>query len=709
LLNLTRKHITMNKIAALLFVFILFSCKQTNNKTDGSAKSVNSSGSGIEKASVSFRVGVSQWISEERSNKLIDLLDKYKGVTDEITFFTSTTHAPIPLDDFRQRAEILKLRMEQVRKRGYKTGINILTTIGHHNENLDNSLKGNYTFMTNIDGLVCQGSFCPNDKNMREYIKNIYQITALTNPDYIWIDDDIRFGHMPIGLACFCDNCLRIFGTETGVKYSRKSLKTALNEGTSGDKLKIRKEWLQHNRNTISRLFILIEKTVHDINPSLPLGFMTGDRFFEGYDFDNWAGILAGPHHVPVMWRPGGGYYNDISTDGLAGKSHDIGRQVSLLPDDIVSIQSEIECFPYQRLKKAANIVVLEAGSHIASGCTGAAFNVLSMYDEPLDEYDPLIARLHEARPFFDLMVRSLGRSGICGIHTYWNKNSFITTNLADGNWLSGRNPLADHEIYNMGLPACYSGKSAQVTILGKDNVFALSPEEIKKLLSGGIYMDAETLKQLNDMGFGELTGFEVTGSENKDRIEKFSDDPLNSEFAGRERDNRQSFWNSYAFSLKNTGKSARILTSLIDYSGREVSSCTMGIFENKLGGRICISGYYPWSFMENLSKSSQMKSVFRWLSKDSLSGYIASFHRINLWIREPEDGKVALAFTNSSFDPAKDLVLMLKTGDRKIRVFDMLCKETLILSSGEDGPYQKFIIPYVDPWQMRLVISENQ
>ena len=56
-------------------------------------------------------------------------------------------------------------------KRGYKTGINILTTIGHHNENLDNSLKGNYTYMTDINGEVCHGSFCPNDDNMREYIR----------------------------------------------------------------------------------------------------------------------------------------------------------------------------------------------------------------------------------------------------------------------------------------------------------------------------------------------------------------------------------------------------------------------------------------------------------------------------------------------------------------------------------------------------------
>ena len=696
----------MKKLAFIFALLIPFAGCHEMKKPDLSenSKTVQED---IEKAFISFRIGVPQWISDSRCKELFDMFDRYRGVTDEITFFTSATHAPLPPDVFRKRAAILKERMEQARKRGYRTGINILTTIGHHNENLDNSLKGDYTYMTNIDGQVCHGSFCPNDENMREYIRSIYEMAAHAKPDYIWIDDDVRFGHMPIGFGCFCDNCLKIFKDEYGVLYSRESLKKMLNERSINEKLKIRKEWLQHNRNTISALFSLIEKTVHSVGPGIPLGFMTGDRFFEGYDFDNLVRILAGRDSVEVMWRPGGGYYNDINTNELAGKSHDIGRQVSLLPGNVKSIESEIECFPYQRLKKAADIVVLEACSHIASGCTGAAFNVLSMYDEPLDEYEPLVAMLKERRPFFDLLVSSLGRSPVTGVNTLWNKNSFITGNIEEGEWLSSGNPLVAHDIFNIGLPACYSERYAGVTILGKDNVYALPKDEISKILSGGVYMDAEALIQLNEMGFGELTGFDVVKSENSDRIEKLNDHPLNGLFAGRERDNRQSFWKSPAYTLKQTVATAQPLSALTDYTGNEVSACTSGIFENKAGGRICVAGYYPWSFLENLSKSSQIKSVFRWLSKDSLSGYVASFHRINLWIREPRNGKIALTLTNSSFDQARDLVLMLKTESISIKVYDMECRETTIKSSGKDGPYQKFVIPFINQWQMILAISE--
>jgi hypothetical protein len=697
----------MNRIILFLSILLFSGCSDTPDKSANIISHSNPANPEIQKAFISFRIGVSLWVSESRYNELLDLFEKYKGVTDEITFFTSGTHAPLSLDVFEQRAGILKNRVEQARKLGYKTGINILTTIGHHEENLENSLKGNYSQMTNIDGEICRGSFCPNDENMRDYIRNIYQLTARANPDYIWIDDDVRFGHMPIGNGCFCDNCLHIFEKETGTKYTRERLKKALNEGPAEEKLKIRQAWLQHNRNTISHLFELIEKTVHEIHPSMPLGFMTGDRFYEGYDFDNWAKIIAGPNHSPVMWRPGGGFYEDNNTSGLVGKSHDIGRQVSVLPEEVVSIQSEIENFPYQRLKKAANIVVLEACSHIASGCTGAAFNVLSMYDEPLDEYEPLIARLKETRPFFDLLAVSLERSPLTGVQTFWNKDSYITGKLDGGNWTSSGNPVVGHDLYQIGLPACYSNNNAKVTILGKDNVFALPKEKIRELLSGGVYMDAGTLQQLNEMGFGELTGFEVAGSETVDRVEKFTGHPLNEEFAGRERDNRQSFWKSTAWTLKKTNENAQVLSSLVDYTGNVVSDCTSGVFENKLGGRICVAGYYPWTFMENLSKSSQMKAVFRWLSKDSLPAFIESFHKINLWVREPQNGKITLAFTNSSFDSAKDITLMLRTESESIKYFDMECRETVVRSSGIDGSYRKFVLPEVGPWQMGLVLAE--
>jgi hypothetical protein len=60
--------------------------------------------------------------------------------------------------------------MEAARAQGYRSGINVLATLGHHEENLPNSLSGDYTPMTDPAGGVCRGTLCPNDDRLRAYI-----------------------------------------------------------------------------------------------------------------------------------------------------------------------------------------------------------------------------------------------------------------------------------------------------------------------------------------------------------------------------------------------------------------------------------------------------------------------------------------------------------------------------------------------------------
>ena len=663
----------------------------------------------INKAFISFRIGVPLWLPEGRFAHLLEVLARHRGVTDELAFFTSDTHAPLPLDVLGERVQVLAQRMSVARRGGYRAGINILATIGHHNENLANSLSGGFTRMTAPDGQVCLGSFCPNDDNFRsDYVEPLYAMMADAKPDFIWIDDDVRLlGHMPIPAGCFCDRCLALFADECGVHNSRAALWRALTQESLDAKLEIRRAWLDHNRRTLARLFELIERTVHGIRPDMPLGFMTGDRFFEGYDFETLAEVLAGPQRAEVMWRPGGGFYSDEMLDDMTDKSHDVGRQVSRLPDSVVSIQSEIENFPYQ-LQKAAHSTALEAASHIAAGCTGAAFNILSQYDEPLDEYELLVAGIERTRPFLDLLARTLGRAAPTGVYTGWSRDSFVACAVEGDDWFSGGPTIAPaREMFQFGIPAAYSLTHAAVTVLSGDLPLAFSDAEIRRILSSGVYLDAQALIRLNEMGYGAHTGFEVERFVDIDAIEQLTHHALNGVWAERLRDGRQSFlgWMEPAAVLRPQDDAAQVLSRLVDYTHRETAACCSGVFENELGGRVCVAGYYPWSFLKNLSKSSQVKSLFRWLSRDSLDAYVASFHKINLWVRHPREGQLAVALINASLDPADSINLLLRTDAEEISVFDMQCVETRVRAAGSaPAPYRSFVLPRVPAWQMSLV-----
>ena len=663
-------------------------------------------GDRIEKAFVCFRIGAPIWLNEARFNELLALFDRYRGVTEEITLFTSETHPPLPLEVLLERAPILQARMEAARGRGYRSGINVLATIGHHEENLANSLSGAYTPMTDVSGRVCRGSFCPNDDRLRAYIVQVYQAMANARPDYIWLDDDIRlWGHMPIAACCFCDICVERFGQRVGRSFTRDSLRDALSSGPMPDKLRMRRAFLEHNRDTLSDLFSLIEKTVHDVAPGMPLGFMTGDRFYEGYDFDTWAEVLAGSQRSTVMWRPGGGTYRDERLADITDKAHDIGRQTALLPAYVRCIQSEIESFPYQRLKKSRHATALEAAGYIAAGCTGTAFNVLSQYDEPLDEYEPLVAHLREGRGFLDLLARTLGRAPAVGVHSGWVKDTYAAQN-PDGGWFGGPGaPRHCNEIWATGLPAAYTADHASVTALSGDQVLALSEDEILAALTKGVYLDGPALNRLNELGCGALTGFEVAEVRHEDCIEELTDHPLNGAFRGRRRNGRQSFWKCPAFLFRPTADGTHALSRCVDYTYRESAPCCVGVYENDEGGRVCVAGYYPWEQLQNLSKSEQLKAIMRWLSRDTLPAYVASFHRMNLWVRRPREETIAVALLNASLDPAPDIELLVRTENDVIQMTDMHGTETEVKAHGVDGAYRRFALPAVPPWEMALAV----
>jgi hypothetical protein len=663
----------------------------------------------IEKAFISFRIGTTLWEPDGRYQELLNLFDKHKGATDEITFFPSRTHPPLPLETIKRYCEILKDRVAQAKARGYRSGINILSTLGHLDENLPNSLQGDYTHITFHDGRTAAGCYCPNDPRYRVYIRELYRLVTRAKPDYIWLDDDIRLmGHSKYHSVCYCDHCLAQFEKQTGKKYTRASLVEALNVGPADQQLAVRKAWLLNNRNTIVNLCKFIERTVHEIDPKMPLGMMTGERFPEGYDFDLWAEALAGPNHTPVYWRPGGGFYEDSSPGGLVGKSHQIGRQISLLQPWIRVIESEIENFPYQRLKKAAHITVVEAAAHIGAGCTGTAFNVLSMHDEPLDEYEPLVARIQRARPFYDLMARHIGRTPPAGVFPAWSKANALVPGV---DWVGNAIGAGVHldnasHLLEIGLPAAYAPQQAVVTLLLPQTVAVMSNEELTKVLSSGVYMDAETLNALNARGLQDLTGLAVKENLAIDCIEELTDHKLNGRFAGRQRDTRQSFYSGPGFALAKTDPKAETLAGLIDYGNKEKATASMAVFENRLGGRVCVCSYTPWASLHTLSKTEQMKSVVRWLSRDRLPAYVSSYHKVNLWARQPDKDRMSIALLNASFDPAEKLELALLTSSDTIKVYDMDGHEQTVQAAGADGPYRRFTLPAVEPWTMRLVVT---
>ncbi len=660
---------------------------------------------------IALRVAPGYWLDPHRMAELLRWLGTRPGTVDEIALFSSFTHPPLPIDVIASRCERLAEAMPQVREGGYTVGVNVLATIGHHEENLPGSLSEPWTRATDPRGRVCLGSYCPTDLQLLHYVEELYTLVAAAGPDFIWIDDDVRLmGHMPVGATCFCDRCIERFNREAGCSHTRGSLSAAMNGTPAPERERLRLLWLDHNRRVITELLRTATEAVHRVSPGLPLGFMTGDRFYEGYAFEEWAETLEGPHSPPPRWRPGGGFYSDERYIDLIDKANAIGRQVSQLPPRVSVIQSEIENFPYQRLDKSAAITVLEGIAHMAAGASGLALNVIGEPEALDDEYTPFLDGVQRARSLLETLREAAGRSPCEGFWPAWNRDIYADRGLT-GDWPNHNQSTAALELPyvlgHIGIPIAYSSQGASASILAGPLPRAFSAEELERIFSGGVLLDGEALAALEDMGLGGWAGVRIAETFDVDAIEVFTDHPLNGGYTGWHRDCRQSFWRQPAYRLEPIEPGVETLARIADYRDNDLGPC-MTSYENPQGGRVVVMGYSPWQRIYNLCKTMQLKAICQWLSRDHLPAVIETYAKVVVWARRSTEGKLVLVIINVSLDPISELVLRARSRGTKVACRSMSEEQYIVTAEPDGSEHVRVRIPDVAPWSAYLLLWQD-
>jgi len=408
-----------------------------------------------------------------------------------------------------------------------------------------------------------------------------------------------------------------------------------------------------------------------------------------------------------VRWRPGGGFYSDELLSGIIEKAHDIGRQVSRLPAQVKVIQSEIENFPYDLLRKSAETTVVEAAAHMAAGTTGTAFNVLSQRDNPLDEYEPMLHRIQRAKGFYRILQAELGRTPVIGIWPAWSRETFSANNI-DGQWLERGNAVGSlrksYVVGELGIPLCYSQASAVATILAGPSVLAFKAEELRQIFAGGVLMDVSAWHALDRLGLASWTGVQPGQRYERDTIEVLAKHSINGRFGGWSRDCRQSFhWGEDAYNLVPQSPGVGLLAQLTDYSGRDLGP-SMTAFENELGGRVVVMGYFPWTQMHSLAKATQIKAVSQWLSRDRLPVLVESFAKVQIWARETGPGRIACVLLNASLDPLEELTLRFRGTFKEFEWLTIDRELTRIQPAHEANTRGFFKTPGLKPWGIYLL-----
>ncbi|MFZ2657337.1 MAG: hypothetical protein WAX69_20545 [Victivallales bacterium] len=611
---------------------------------------------------LSWRIGVPLYEKDQAFKNLVEFLSKEKKIVDEVAFFeTLTHHLYFPLEEIQKRAELLKVRVAAMKSAGVQSvGINVLTTLGHLNEAWDFVITLPFQPAVGHNGAISKGCACPNARELREYVRKKYTLFAKAAPDFIWIDDDFRMGNHGTGVShgCFCPTCLKLFSDFSGRSFpTREELISALN--TPREK-KLRQGWIENNVRTLESLGRDIVSAIHAVNPKIKTGLMkSGTAYcYEGGELVRLCTALKAE-----KYRPGGGFYADLQPTGMIFKALETARQCDEFPPAIKERQYELENFPYQTLNKSRSTLINECTLALAYGLNGIAFNCLpAVGDGNLDIKEPLMCEIRKARPFWEAITAQADGLPGHGLWLAWSRGMLGKVDLHEGeswldtNWGDGIGKATD-ALGRIGLPMSAHRHGATVTVLAGRVAETFSDAELRQILSGAVLMDGSSLEILEQRGLGDLTGVSISKRWNNGVLERLTSDPLNGPWDASIRDARIEFWGNatgLGDMLEPLSTDVRILSKLESYFGKKLGPC-MTAFENKIGGRVIVSGYAPWLFLGSEAKRTQLQNVLDWATRGQLAVRIEETVPLIPVVRlSPEKDRGNIVLLNAGFDVIK-------------------------------------------------------
>ena len=321
----------------------------------------------------------------------------------------SQIRGPAGVSDFGNCRDFLEL----FRSRGVDMQVCVGTTIGHSDRL---TRPADYPKMVGTDGKAARAVACPRAPAFLAHLREVYARYAALKPSVVWIDDDLRMiYHPPVDYGCFCADCLRRFGEETGMRFDRKGLVRALKAGEASDGRSVRTAWRDYNVRALNEVVRAVAEAVHGVDPAISVGIMFCNYnnprggFYAPPDYKTWIDLCTASG-AKVWFRHGSGCYRDYTPyddrNGLIAKNIQIARACAATEGErVVNLTEEVTA-PYIRRTKSMRMTFLEAVLNV--GMAGAEGTTYDAVKPNLDEQlkpNAVVAEMHRRYPELDRML----------------------------------------------------------------------------------------------------------------------------------------------------------------------------------------------------------------------------------------------------------------------------------------------------------------
>ena len=651
---------------------------------------------------LSFRILQKEWYTDEAFGNLLCSIKRNLALVDEVMFFVGTSHSGYdPLSEFEKRVSVMKTRMDVLRKIGIRSiGVNIWSSFGHVDEAWDWIDVPEFQVCVGHDGKTSTNCLCMRDERFLDYIEEKYAIVAKIEPDFIWVDDDVRFQHHQVEYPCFCHKCVSGFSKLVGENYNRERL---VKELDAPGNVELRKKFLEYNRDSLNEACRRMSAGARRYNQHMRVGLMTTSLSWGSYALSDQEGMLAALD--AQMIRPGGGFYNDERPVDLITKLIECSLQ-NVNANGLNDIEWELEDFPVCR-NKSAHVHMFEITGALMTGCTDITLNSVIPYD-----YPDLMSALAKGRHMWDHLAT-------VNSNTYMR--GFCPIYIADADSAE----LSTHSIFSHDIQLCHHAefapahlgmswtpiaKDAELCAISGDMMAAIPDNELIDIFSRGVIMDAEALIILEKRGYSNLAGCKVNKSYHSGLYEKYLSHPINNTSAGIIRDVFMTFWDRDGITVYtlDTNLDAEPLTELFSITGERcgVGSC---VYENHLGGRVAVCSYFPWRFTSTPGKADTFHELVNYLTKGQFPIMVSGGPHVMPILRTRNDGDgFTVMLLNTSFDSTQPLKVRLNGRSQNLYVYDTY-GTLLPIKPGttySDG-FTTISLPALSGWNALLLIGD--
>ncbi len=627
----------------------------------------------------SFRLRGGQWFHDDAFTKTLDLFRKHKGLVNEVMLFYPDSTVP-DMPPPPEAIPVVRQRMRQLREFGARAvGLDVSafgicadlmcemgSELSHYKPGLQSQV--------NLEGKPDRNLRpCPSDPGFRGFQAMRMRGLSESEPDFIYLEDELRMGGNGKDNMCFCPYCIERF--QDGKWKSREELVEALDKDTDP---KIRQEWVQFNEARLTEVAAAVRAGIDEVNPEIDLCLMPVNP-----DQSTYNGIYL-PKLIRAArarrFRPGHGWYQDADTSGMLRKVVGVSRLNAQVDLEQCEAQYECETWPGGRLDKSNQAVRHEITGAVMVGCKGFTINDgpwRGFVDEVMADRMADLERWH---PAWNKLADHAQPLKQCGLYVPATSDMMARAPIDRGGWFKS-GPFYDKGHYRAeqwlasGFSLTPHEADASAVLLSRQCAACATDKDLERWLSGGLICDATSAEIIAARGMGELTGVKVAEYQSQ-TYEQFTENPVT-----RDGDVGQVRWHLAAESnpLISQNDHVEPLGEIHDYSGALLGA-SITRFENELGGRVVVIGYHAWDMVAMPGHWHRLRQLINWASRENDSFRLDRCRRVAPFVRLSNDGKqCAIALFNTGFDPTGPMRFTLKAEINNLRLLGIDGMETTV------------------------------